>query len=82
MTLQERLDRTREKFAAQAPAEVTEAFKRAKQELIESGQAEKALKEGERAPRFQLANTRGETVDSRKLLAEGPLVVSFYRGEW
>ncbi|MEE8587459.1 MAG: hypothetical protein V3T83_21695 [Acidobacteriota bacterium] len=82
MTLQERLDRTKKSFASKASPEIVAAFKRATQELIDSGKAGKALGEGDRAPHFRLTNTRGEMVDSQHLLAQGPLMVTFYRGEW
>jgi peroxiredoxin len=37
---------------------------------------------GEVAPGFALTNARGETVRLADLLAEGPVVLIFYRGAW
>lgn len=37
---------------------------------------------GETAPGFALTNARGETVRLADLLAEGPVVLTFYRGAW
>ena len=51
-------------------------------ELTASGAAERALKPGDRAPEFTLKDADGHEVSSRKLLAMGPLVVTFYRGVW
>ena len=34
------------------------------------------------APEFTLEGEDGTTIASRDLLAQGPLVVSFYRGVW
>ncbi len=51
-------------------------------ELIDSGQADRAHKAGDVAPEFKLEDAEGNTVSSQALLAEGPLVVSFYRGVW
>jgi peroxiredoxin len=51
-------------------------------EQVESGQADRALKAGEIAPSFVLKDAEGETVDSKALIAKGPLVLSFYRGVW
>lgn len=37
---------------------------------------------GDTAPTFNLPNATGGHVDLADLLAEGPVVVAFYRGEW
>ena len=57
-------------------------MQRATDELIESGQAQRAKKAGDVAPEFTLIDPDGKPVSSRELLARGPLVVSFYRGVW
>ena len=55
---------------------------RATDDLIASGQAQRALKAGDRAPEFVLPDPDNNPVSSATLLAKGPLVVSFYRGVW
>jgi peroxiredoxin len=50
--------------------------------LIASGQAERALKVGDKAPSFDLPDQDGSVVSSADLLKQGPVVVSFYRGVW
>jgi peroxiredoxin len=40
------------------------------------------LKAGDTAPSFALNDANGNAVASSALLAQGPLVVSFYRGVW
>ena len=57
-------------------------MQRATDELIESGQAQRAKKAGDAAPEFTLLDPDGKPVASRELLAKGPLVISFYRGVW
>lgn len=47
-----------------------------------SGPAERALSVGERAPRFALPSATGNEVTLTGLLAEGPVVLTFYRGAW
>lgn len=37
---------------------------------------------GEHAPAFTLPDATGRSVDLAELLAKGPVVLSFYRGEW
>jgi peroxiredoxin len=41
-----------------------------------------AAKEGERAPNFRLPNAQGGSVELHALLRHGPVVLSFYRGQW
>ena len=82
MTLQDKLDAFKETFKAQAPAEAFEAFGRSTQELIESGQAERALKAGDDVPDFVLTDSDRNEVSLRDLLAKGPAVLTFYRGVW
>ena len=82
MTLQNQLDAFKEHFKTIAPAAAFEAFNRSTQELINSGQAERALKAGDSVPAFNLTDADGHPVASRDLLARGPVVLSFYRGVW
>ena len=50
--------------------------------LERSEAAKQALKVGDTMPEFVLPNAEGKLVSSRELLAQGPLVVSFFRGDW
>jgi len=50
--------------------------------LIEVDAAAHALKTGEVFPEFALMNAEGDLVRSADLFAEGPVVLSFYRGVW
>jgi len=87
MTLQAKLDAFKADFVAgkppyNAPAPVHAIMKRATDELIASGQAQRTLKVGDKAPVFTLNDADGHPVSSTELLAKGPLVISFYRGVW
>lgn len=83
MSLQDKLDAFKAEFEGKkAPPEVVAIFHRSTAELIASGQAARALKVGDRAPPFRLPDTEGATVTSAELLANGPVVVTFYRGAW
>jgi peroxiredoxin len=66
----------------QIPAEVREIMQRAGQELADSGQADRALTVGDKAPRFSLLSATGQTLALDDLLADGPVVLTFYRGAW
>jgi len=87
MTLQSKLDAFKTDFEAgkppyKVPPSVIETMHRATAELIASGAATRALKAGDKAPAFTLNDPAGQAVSSADLLANGPLVVSFYRGVW
>lgn len=87
MSLQDKLDAFRANFEAggppfNAPAWIHEPMHRATDELIASGAAGHALKVGDKAPAFTLNDPDGKPVSSAGLLAQGPLIVTFYRGVW
>lgn len=82
MTLQDKLDAFKATFKTKAPEGAFEAFARSTQELIDSGQAERALQAGDTAPDFTLTDADRNEVTRKALLAQGPVVLSFYRGVW
>ena len=82
MTLQEKLDGFKAQFKEMAPDGAFDTFARSTQELIETGQAERALKAGDAAPDFVLTDQDGNDVALKDLLAKGPVVLTFYRGVW
>jgi peroxiredoxin len=87
MSLQDKLDAFRTNFEAggapyNAPAWIHEPMHRATDELIASGQADRAAQAGDKAPAFTLKDADGNAHSSAALLAQGPLVVTFYRGVW
>ena len=82
MGLRERLDALREGSKKRIPEEQRAIMHRATEELRDSGILDGVAKVGDVMPEFTLANTQGEQVSSAALLAQGPLVVSFYRGHW
>ncbi|MGW4302265.1 peroxiredoxin-like family protein [Streptomyces sp. NPDC004646] len=64
------------------PAEIREVMRRADGELAASGQADRALTTGDKAPAFTLTTATGGTLSLDALRAEGPVVLTFYRGAW
>ena len=83
MALQDKLDAFKAQLEGKkAPPEVVAIMRKATNDLIASGQADRALKVGDRAPEFALHDPDGWTHRSTNLLTQGPLVVTFYRGVW
>lgn len=60
--------------------DVAEKMKRGREHIVASGAT--GLSVGEQAPDFTLPNQVGKTVRLADRLAKGPVVLSFYRGEW
>lgn len=68
-------------FTAQIPPEIAARITSGIDEVTSSGVAP-GLAVGDRAPGFTLEDAVGNRVVLADLLAEGPVVVTFYRGEW
>lgn len=82
MTLQESLDRLKEKIEASLPSEYVKIMHNATKELEDSGIGYKILKVGDKAPEFELKNQKGEVISSKLLIEKKPLIITFYRGVW
>ena len=84
MRLQDKLDAITANAAEKGllSPSVLAQFAEATKDLVESGQAERTVKAGDLAPVFSLPDADGAIFDTRKHLARGPLVVTFYRGVW
>jgi peroxiredoxin len=95
MPLQTQLDQLTAKLRAMVPAERLVTVDRFAEELVQSGQAERALKAGDHMPGFELPDGDGMLWRSEDLLRRGPLhpftpqagangalVIVFYRGRW
>jgi peroxiredoxin len=68
-------------FAGKIPDPVAARLRAASDETTASGVAP-GLAVSERVPDFILPNALGEPVGLARRLAQGPVVLSFYRGEW
>ncbi len=64
------------------PEDTRKLLERSVQRVIESGIAESALAVDDYFPQFSLPNVVGDAISSGELLAQGPLVVCFFRGGW
>jgi peroxiredoxin len=69
-------------LASQVPAEVLATYNQAIGALVHSGIAASGLQEGALAPDFTLPNVDRRPVSLSALLQQGPVVLTFYRGEW
>lgn len=82
MGLQEELLALKANIEKQVPEETLQVMQSATERLKNSAIMETCLKGGDKAPAFSLPNSESKTISSKGLLAQGPLVVNFYRGGW
>lgn len=81
-TLAQALREQNEAARANIPAQTLAVMDAAAAALEASHLAERSLAVGAAAPDFSLPDAKGDTVVLSKLLIEGPVVLSFYRGGW
>lgn len=80
--LQDDLDKRKAAWAAKAPESRKKVYDDGVKTVGASGVMETALKKGDKIPAFEMTNANGEKVNSNELLANGPVVMVWYRGGW
>jgi peroxiredoxin len=80
--LQPKLDQRKAEFTQNAPPEMVQDFDEGVRQVRSAGVTGRALKEGDRAPDFELPNAAGRPVKLSRLLERGPVVLTWYRGGW
>jgi peroxiredoxin len=81
MTLRDELNARREESHNRA-ADIRAAYAAVVETLSKADLASRALHVGDAMPPFMLPNAEGKLIASDELLARGPLVLTFFRGEW
>ncbi len=81
-SLREQIEAFQAQSASRVSPEIQERSKARRAQLVASGIADKRLKAGETAPDFTLPDAYGDPVSLSALLAHGPVVLTFYRGDW
>lgn len=82
MSLRAELDAFYQARQEQIPLGTREIMARSGAALAAGGQADRAVAVGEAAPSFTLPSATGRSVALAERLAEGPVVLTFYRGAW
>ena len=82
MKLQAQMDAFKKGFVEQVPEQALDIMNSAGEKLRDSGIASQAVKVGDKAPDFSLSNTSKTEISLSTLLADGPVVLSFFRGRW
>ncbi len=81
-TLSQQLEEYLAGWMQRAAADRRAAMERHIAYLSETGVGRHAKQVGDQAPEIILPNAHGNTFDVATLLAEGPVIVTFYRGGW
>ena len=81
-TLQQQIEVFLAQTAEQLPPELMTSFYKSIETLVQTDIAKQSLKVGAKAPDFTLPDVFGKQVTLSELLQRGPVVVTFYRGEW
>ena len=82
MALQDELDAFRAKFAKMVPQDVRDQLHEANEDLRDTGILNRVVNIGDILPDFALPNQDGETVQLADLRARGPVIISYFRGNW
>ena len=78
----ERLETIRQGADKRIPPDKRAIMHRATADLRASGIMDGVIKVGDPLPRFALKNAFGQEIRSSELLANGPLVLTVFRGTW
>jgi peroxiredoxin len=81
-TLSDQLVETAEQSREKIPADARSIMNKATQDLQATGIEGRVLQNGQKAPSFILKNHLNNDRSLETMLADGPVVVSFYRGGW
>ena len=80
--LNEQLDALNKGFTERMDPAVVKNIQDAVDEVTNAGILENVKKTGDQAPDFTLPDATGEEVQLSKLLKQGPVVLTWYRGNW
>ena len=82
MSLSTELSQAYDGFHSSVPPDISQTVRTAASDHKASYDPKKAIQVGDQLPKFELPDINGKTVTSDSLLAQGPLLISFFRGEW
>ncbi|KAL7908081.1 thioredoxin-like protein [Trichoderma velutinum] len=81
-TLASQLAATAEGVSQNAPAPIYASIKESIADIKATFDKNAAIQAGATLPSFKLPNALGQEVTSESLLAKGPILITFYRGDW
>lgn len=82
MDLKTALDTFRAEFLEKFPSNKAAIMQRATETIAAEFETKRLLQVGDRAPEFVLPNAVSKTIRLTEQLAQGPVILTFYRGGW
>jgi peroxiredoxin len=82
MSLATDLSTLKDRANAQMPKEQANAISKSVEDFMQTWNPANAINVGQSFPDFSLSDASGKQVSLKELLANGPLLISFYRGGW
>jgi len=82
MSLATDLSTLKDRAHAQMPKEYSHAISKSIEDFKQTWNPANAINVGQPFPDFSLSDATGKQVSMKELLSIGPLLISFYRGEW
>lgn len=82
MNLPEALSKQKDKFLQAVPPQTAAVMQDAIDDLSNSSILKNCLKKGETAPDFTLEDSSDKSFTLYDILAEGPVILKFFRGDW
>ncbi len=80
--LKQELDAFGSQSMKNVPPERVAKYEQTVMDVSKTGVLESALQKGAQAPDFEIPNAKGSKIALKYLLANGPVVLTFYRGGW
>jgi peroxiredoxin len=82
MSLAPQLSAVYDNFQKNAPIQITQNINTVNADFEAGFKNQTTIKVGDKLPSFVLSNALGKEVTREELLQNGPLLITFYRGEW
>ncbi|MBW7882610.1 MAG: AhpC/TSA family protein [Caldilineaceae bacterium] len=82
VSLREQIEAFRQQHVGTLSPEQIQKRRAAREQMLQSTTDGESLKVGDSAPDFTLPDAYGKPVTLATLLAKGPVVLTFYRGQW
>jgi peroxiredoxin len=82
MSLAPQLSAVYDNFQKNAPAQVWQTINGINSAFEAAFKDQSTIKVGDKLPSFALSDALGKEVKSEELLKKGPILITFYRGEW
>lgn len=80
--LQSILDARKADWASKASNHVKRAYTEGIASVLQAGIVQQSKQVGDQAPNFSLTNATGQAINLSDYLAKGPVVLTWYRGDW